>query len=225
MLKRILAVDDDPQVLSLLKEFLSQRYETTVSSHPQQTLDLIKRHRPDLIILDVDMPQMNGFELLEQIRALPQSTQTPVLFLTAGIDVERMQDALRLGANDYLTKPFRLNELLKRLESRLGQSQTSAPLSCGNLTLDPAKRSATMNRPKRSKQVYLTQKGLSILRMLIRNEGTILSRSQIMDWIWGSTEVSDRAVDLQIFRLRRLLKAWDHEIKSFYGSGYGIIKK
>lgn len=235
--RSILLIDDDVQNLAVLTDFLSSRYEVRTSSDPRTGVEMALRDPPSLIVCDVDMPGMNGFEVCEAIRAgLPSSAsaQLPIVFLTSDAQAESMQRGLAAGGSDYLLKPFRLQELLKRVELRLGLAPMEAPIQVGNLSLDPAQRLAVVDVRGKKRQVWLTERGFRVLAALLRNEGRLLSRQQLLNEAWGASGgdgedgglseegTSDRAVDLHVFRLRKQLSGWSHEIQSVYGRGYSV---
>ncbi|MEW6056730.1 MAG: response regulator transcription factor [Bdellovibrionota bacterium] len=222
---KIVIIDDDLQHLELLSEFLTNRYKVRTFGDSSHGLSAIQESPPDLVILDIDMPVMNGFELCETLRADPQTTKLPVLFLTAEADSESMQKALKLGATDYLVKPFRLKELLRRIELRLGHAFSEAPLKCGNLTIDRAQACVRIVFRNREEQIHLPLKQLDVLEVLAKNTGRLLAREAILNLAFAGQDVSDRAIDLNIFRLRKILSKWNHEIASIYGRGYSVLPR
>ena len=222
---RILIIDDDPQILSLLREILTDRYEVEGTSDPNEGLKMAVARPPDLALIDVDMPVMNGFEVCAAIRASPKAARTIIVFLTSDRQASSMQHALKAGANDYLLKPFHAEELLTRIEFRLGQIHVDLPRICGNLRLDPALKSAVIDASDEQRRVSLSQQSFRILDILVQNEGRVLSREQLLSQGWDDEDISDRAVDLQIFRLRKILKGWNHRIEAIYGKGYQLVPK
>lgn len=220
--KKIVIVDDDTQNLTLLEEYLSERYSVYSFSEPLKAIEEINRIIPDIILLDIDMPQMNGLELCAEIRNDPITKDIPVIFLTVESSSLRIQKALELGANDYLTKPFRMKELLRRIEFRLGLVESSEPVHCGNLILEPSSGTAFVENGDEKRYLRLSRKAFCILYVLTKNEGQILSRDQLLNSTLKEDDISDRAVDLHIFRLRKALKGWNREIVSVYGGGYLI---
>ncbi len=225
-LQKLIIIDDDVENLSVLEEFLSQRYSVCIASDPELGIQKIKDFKPDFIILDIDMPGMNGFEVCENIRAESGFKNTPILFLSAKTRADNIHEALRLGANDFINKPFRLKELLRRIEMRLGQAESDAPINCGNLTLD-ASRSVVIIKTGKEKtlDIQLTTKAISVLALLIKSAGRVVSREHIIDKILGGEDTSDRAVDLHIHRIKTQLVGWNREIKSVYGKGYCVVPK
>src|SRR5262249_42075887 len=151
---------------------------------------------------------------------------TSIVFLTFDSAAASMQQALKAGANDYLLKPFRIQDLITRIEFRLGQAHIDAPMRCGNLSVDAGTRSASLDVRGKRRQVRFTQRGFRLIQVFMKNEGRVLSREQLLDLAWDNDDdASDRSVDLNIFRLRRLLKGWDHEIEAVYGKGYAMVPR
>jgi DNA-binding response OmpR family regulator len=221
----ILLIDDDLQNLRLLEELLSGRYRVTTCSDPQQGIKEAQKDPPAAAVLDLDMPGMSGFEVCEALRSSAATRRAAILFVTSDPQAASMQTALKLGADDYLVKPFRAADLLARLERHLGQQGASPPLSCGNLSLDPASLSVTLKVRGSRRLIQLTHQSIRVLELLIRNEGRLLSREQIIAQAWSEPEISDRAVDLQIFRLRKALGDWSRAILSVYGRGYMVAER
>ena len=223
---RILCIDDDPQNLAVLREVLVGRYEAETYQQPLEGLKRAATQRFALILIDIDMPGLNGFEVCEGLRAAGPNVSTPVIFLTSDGQSSSMQKALRAGGSDYLLKPFRVQELLTRIEFRLGLAHVDAPIRSGNLSLDPALLTAVIERRGRKYSFRLTRRSFEVIHALMRNEGRLLTRDQILDQAWEeSSNASDRAVDLHVFRLRKLLKDWNRSIETVYGRGYTIKQK
>jgi DNA-binding response OmpR family regulator len=228
--RSILLIDDDEQNLSVLTEFLSARFEVQSQSNPRLGVEAAIQSHPSLIVCDINMPGMNGFEVCEAIRAaLPEQgvAQLPFVFLTSDPQASSMQRALAIGGSDYLIKPIRLMELMSRIELRLGLSHADALTKSGNLSLDPAQGTARIKKRGKVVEIRLTERAFRVLEVLMRNEGRMLSREQLLNEAWGGKSggeegASDRAVDLHVFRLRRLLAGWDREIQTVYGRGYCV---
>jgi len=219
-------IDDDAQNLSLLGEILATRYTVTATTDPAKGVQKVLASPPDILVVDIDMPVMNGFEVCEEIRASKNCADLAIIFLTSDANASSMQKALNLGANDYLVKPFRAAELLNRVENRLGQMHVGAPVRCGNLVVDPALAFASLQLGKRRKREFrISGKGFRILQLLVQNKGRILSREQILNHLGSADTGSDRSVDIHITRIRRLLSGWNHRIESIYSKGYTVIEK
>jgi DNA-binding response OmpR family regulator len=225
-LPRILCIDDDDQNLAVLREVLVGRFEAETFNVPLEGLKRASTRRFSLILIDIDMPGMNGFEVCEGIRSTGPNMGTPVIFLTSDSQSVSMQKALRAGGSDYLLKPFRVQELLTRIEFRLGLAHVDSPIRCGNLSLDPAQLTATIERRGKITTYRLTRRSFEVVQVLMKNEGRLLSRDQLLDLAWEeSSGASDRAVDLHVFRLRKLLRDWTYEIETVYGKGYTLSQK
>jgi DNA-binding response OmpR family regulator len=221
--QRILIIDDDAQNLELLREFFASRYDVRTTSDPVEGVRLATDAPPDLAIIDLEMPAMDGFEVCERIRAMPKCASSAIIFLTSDSQATSMQRALKLGANDYVLKPFRVNDLLTRVEFRLTQAHIEAPTVCGNLRLEPALSRAILKARGKDFHIRLTPQAFRVLQVLMRNEGRVLSREQLLELAWDDEDASDRSVDLHVFRLRKLLGGWNHEIGTIYGKGYAIV--
>ena len=134
----VLAIDDESETLELIQEVLGGSYDVWAFQNPRKGLAKAISTPPDLLLLDIDMPGLNGFQICEKFRAAHPRRPTPVIFLTSDMEASSMQRALKAGANDYLIKPFRIADLLGRIRFRLGQVELALVLCLGNLTLDPS---------------------------------------------------------------------------------------
>jgi DNA-binding response OmpR family regulator len=222
--KTILIIDDDEKLNRLLKDYLGN-YGFFVESvtHPDEGMKKIKTLLPQLIILDVMLPGMNGFEVCKQIR---QSHTIPILMLTARGEVTDRIVGLELGADDYLAKPFEPRELVARIQSilrRTGHSTVTPKRRFGPLTIDFQKRAVMLN----NEPLDLTTMEFQALSLLANNAGAVMSRDQIMDALRGiEYEAFDRSVDIIMSRLRSKLLDDPKSpsfIKTVWGTGYVFI--
>jgi len=224
MSTRILVVDDDDKLNGLLKEYLAGfGFQVTAVTHPARAQKEMKLHPPDLIILDVMLPGMDGFEFCRNIR---RTSAVPVIMLTARGDVTDRVVGLELGADDYLPKPFEPRELVARIQSvlRRGAAKNSREiLHSGELLVDCGKQSIRM----KDRSIELTALEFDLLVLFLHNPGQVLTREQIMDKLRGQDwEVYDRSVDVLVSRLRRKLGDPAKQpkfIKAVWGSGYKFI--
>ena len=216
----ILLVDDDAELCSLLTEFL-QREGFSVECAHDGPAGLEKAMHPgvDLVVLDVMLPGIDGFEILKQLR---QTSKVPVLMLTArGEDVDRIV-GLELGADDYLAKPFNPRELAARIRAILRRYAPrpvvhSARLEVNGVTLDPGAREVFSN----GKPVELTTFEFDILELLMRSAGHVLSRDALMENFYSRKATPfDRSLDMHISHLRKKLDRGDSLIKTIRGVGY-----
>ncbi len=200
---KILVVDDDPRLREIVTVALMRGgYDVVVAADGQLALTHAARELPDLIVLDVGLPEMDGFDVCRRIR---QGSDVPILFLTAHDDEVDRVLGLELGADDYVTKPFSPRELVARVRAilkRSGQPQRRRVLRHGSIQLDPAAHSCTAGQD----EVSLTATEFTILESLMRHTARIHGRRQLIDRIWGTgSQVSDRTLDSHLRNLRRKL--------------------
>jgi len=216
----ILLVDDDTELASLLTEFLVREGFTVASEHEGfRGLEHARKPEVDLIVLDVMLPGIDGFEILRRLRA---ESKVPVIMLTArGDDVDRIV-GLDLGADDYLPKPFNPKELLARIRSVLRRYESrpasvSGRIEVSGIALDPATRTVTAN----GNPVDLTTFEFDVLELLMRSSGKVLSRDTLMENFYNRKATPyDRSIDMHISHLRRKLQNGDDLIKTVRGVGY-----
>jgi len=198
---RILVVEDDKGTARFIKKGLSEEgFMTDVVSGGEEGMFMATTEIYDLIILDVMLPEINGFEVLRDIRQ--KGVSTPVLFLTAKDEKEDIIHGLDLGADDYLVKPFAFAELLARVRAVLRRGQTSdqmQKLIIGDLVLDRVTRQARRN----DKIVELTAKEFQLLEYMMRNAGQILTKTMILDRVWGyDFDTQSNIIEVHVNRLR-----------------------
>jgi two-component system alkaline phosphatase synthesis response regulator PhoP len=219
---RILIVDDEPEMVRGLADNLRfEGYETLAAENSREGLALALREVPDLILLDVMMPQMSGWDLLRALRQ--KGLDVPVIMLTArGEEVDRVL-GLELGADDYVTKPFSLRELLARVRAvlrRPGPRQKFEEVAFGDVRLHLRARQAF----RAGREVRLTKKEFDLLRYLVEHRGEVLTRDRLLNEVWGYERFpTTRTVDTHILRLRQKFEP-DPErpvfIVTVHGQGY-----
>ena len=220
----ILVIDDDEKLGKLLKDYLhNYGYHVLSAVHPEEGLKKLKTQSPDLVILDVMLPDMNGFEVCKIIR---RSSPVPILMLTARGDVTDKIVGLELGADDYLAKPFEPRELVARIQSILRRGRqhvVTAKRRFGSLVVDFQKRAAYLA----DESIDLTTTEFEALALLVENAGTVLSRDRIMDALRGmECEAFNRSIDITMSRLRQKLRDNPKDpafIKTIWGTGYVFI--
>jgi DNA-binding response OmpR family regulator len=223
MNKTILVIDDDAKLNGLISEYLGKYNFKTVSvENPVDGLQRLKNTHFDLVILDIMLPEMDGFEVCKQIR---KNHDTPIVMLTARGEVTDKVVGLELGADDYLPKPFEPRELLARIQSVLRRSEVkfkkNDPVKFKNLVIDPNQRTALAN----NKDLQLTSTEYELLMLFVKNNGKVLSREEIMQNTRGISWMSfDRSVDVMVSRLRNKLKNGlnkkEQVIKTVHSVGY-----
>jgi DNA-binding response OmpR family regulator len=217
---RLLLIEDNPSLAAGLSLALSNKgFSVNHVDKGQQALQAVKIDKPDIVTLDLGLPDMEGLEVLRQIRKL--DSQLPVLILTARDTTEDKVCGLDLGADDYLCKPFEIEELearLRVLERRLGTSSTSE-IECGDITLD----TASLEVRQEGQLVDLSRREYTLLKSLVLNSGKVLTRDNLEDklYSWGE-EVASNAIEVHIHHLRKKLGA--RLIKTIRGVGYTIEK-
>ena len=210
---KILIVDDEAAIADLIQLTLTQvghRCETAASG--DAAADRIEKKRYDLVLLDVMLPGLSGFELMEYL----QPAGTPVIFLTAKGELADRVRGLRLGADDYIVKPFEPMELIARVEAVLRRTGRLGTVQVFGLEVDPAGRTVK----REGVPVALTPREFDLFLLLVRNRGLALYRDVIYERVWGDIAEDDtRTLDLHIQRLRKML-GLHKEIRTVYKIGY-----
>jgi DNA-binding response OmpR family regulator len=185
MNEKILVVDDIEDIRNLLQEALQANgYHTLEAADGREALSMIETKSPDLVVLDIAMPVMSGFQVLRQLR---KNSDIPVIMLSARTDTVDKVESLELGADDYITKPFEIAEMTARVEAVLRRRKTisnvinKVEFNDGQLLIDLAKRRVTL----KGEEVELTPKEYELLRELVLNTGTVLEYQQILNAVWG----------------------------------------
>jgi DNA-binding response OmpR family regulator len=216
---RVLLVDDDAELCALMTEVLSsQGYEVAIATESAVGLDVALKTRPDLVILDVMMPRLDGFDVLRHLR---RHSRVPVIMLTARTAPEDRIQGLDVGADDYLAKPFVVGELLARVRAVLRRTgQATDTISIGTLRIDRSRRRAWCG----ALEVSLTATEFDLLELLTQSAGTIVSRDTIARALYGrDTTAYERAIDVHVSHLRKKLGDADGiSIRTVRGSGYMV---
>ena len=197
-MNRILIVEDEKPILNLIRmNLMDAGYDCLCSENGLEAANILEKERFDLILLDIMLPEIDGYELLEYIRPM----EIPVIFITAKSDVMDRVRGLRLGAEDYITKPFEIIELLARVETVLRRyKKTERMLSVYDVTVDTGSRIVRKN----GKIVRLTAKEYELLLLFLRNKNIALFRERIYESVWGEQYMGDsRTVDLHVQRMRK----------------------
>ena len=207
-LGRILIIEDEPDMLLGLEHNLRyEGYEIATADTGLTGLDAWKRHRPDMVLLDIMLPEMDGFEVLKAIRK--EDRDVSIILITAkGMEADKVH-GLTLGADDYITKPFSIRELLARIQAVLRRTRTEeeAPEihTFGDVEVDFARRECR----RQGKEVSLSYKEFEVLRLLIENRGQTITREQLLERVWGKHDVdapASRTVDTHIANLRKKIE-------------------
>jgi two-component system OmpR family response regulator len=228
MAAKILIVEDDINLLATLKYNLAKEgYEVITAVDGAGALETARREKPALIILDVMLPKLSGFEVC---RILRKETNVPILMLTAKVEEVDKIVGLEIGADDYMTKPFSMRELLARIRAmlrraemgKLGPAGESEPLKIGDLVIDSARHRASL----RGKALELSPKEFDLLTFLAENKGFVFSREQLLEKVWGYDYAGEtRTVDVHIRWLRQKIEsdpAKPNRLITVRGKGYKL---
>jgi two-component system, OmpR family, alkaline phosphatase synthesis response regulator PhoP len=229
MRKKIFVIDDEKDIQEIIGINLkAEGYDVTCCSSAEEALTAMKAGVPDLFILDIMMPGMDGFEFCRKVRAAEAWKNIPIVFLSARSDEIDRVLGLELGGDDYLTKPFSVKELKSRVKAMFRRIGRPLPDVTGSLVLahegielNPDHYSLTVD----GAAVDLTKTEFEILHLLLQNPGKIFTRDNIIDSIKGQdVYVIDRTIDVHVMNLRKKLGPYKNVIKTFSGVGYGFKK-
>jgi len=221
MKKKILVIDDDEKLTRLLSEYLSTfGFSVTCANHPDEGLNQVQYQKPDLVVLDIMLPDKDGFEVCRLIR---NQSAVPVIMLTARGDLTDKVVGLELGADDYLSKPFEPRELVARIQTVLrrgGKRFEKGIFKTDSLYVDLDKHEVKIG----DETIDITSTEFELLELFIKNAGKVLSRDTIMESVRGiEWESYNRSVDVLVSRLRNKLKddpKHPHYLKTIWGTGY-----
>ena len=217
---KILVVDDEEDILEFLSYNLrAEGYDVIVADNGILAIELAKQEQPSLIILDVQMPDMDGITTCEKIREIPSLKETVVTFLTARSEDYSQIAGFEAGADDYITKPIRPKVLVSRVKALLKRRgitmDTNAIIELGDIVIDKEKHLTTY----KGQQVIFAKKEFKLLKLLISKPGKVFTREEILEKVWGTDiVVGDRTIDVHIRKLREKLA--DHYVKTVKGVGY-----
>lgn len=221
-MEHILIVDDDPDIQQLVRYNLQQAgFETATAATGREALELALKQRPDLIILDLMLPDIGGLEVCRSLRQNENLRRTPVVMLTArGEEIDRVL-GFELGADDYVTKPFSPRELVLRVKSilRRGKDDQAKVLRTGSIQVFPARRQCFVGKHA----VTLTAKEFDLLYELMRAHGDVLARDFLLEHVWGyHSDAVSRTLDTHVRRLREKLGPEAASVETVRGVGYRI---
>ncbi|MBK8026679.1 MAG: response regulator transcription factor [Chloroflexi bacterium] len=223
MTKTLLVVDDKLSVQALLRDYLTENgYRVVTASNGREAIFVARQEKPDLILLDIMMPEMDGFAFLRTYR---KERETPVILLTAKLEETDKVIGLELGADDYVTKPFGMSELVARIRAVLRRTEKAASASIGVLrsgevALDPETRLVTVGE----RRIELTPSEFTLLTCMMQSPGKVFARLDLLEALKGdSLEGSERTIDVHIRNLRSKLEPDGEEpryIQTVFGVGY-----
>ena len=217
-MKHILIVEDEEGIVQFLKQGLEEEsYKVSSANNGTEGLELFKKGKIDLVLLDWMLPKMTGIQVCQSIREI--NAKTPIIFLTARDTVQETIEGLKAGANDYIKKPFSFDELVERIKVQLRDQSEQEILTLGTIEINIQKLSVTVDK----REVSLTQKEFDLLSYLVKNKGDICSRSQIIKDVWNiHFEYETGVIDVFMNSIRKKLnlKVDEDYIKTIRGVGY-----
>jgi two-component system, OmpR family, alkaline phosphatase synthesis response regulator PhoP len=223
--KKILIVEDEHDILQLVKLYLEKEgFRTVTATTGAEGLNRAKQDKPDLIVLDLMLPEIDGLEVCKRLRSAPETAMLPIIMLTAKAEESDQVIGLELGADDYVTKPFspkafvaRVKALFRRLDRSRQESRTV--YQYGKLSMDLSRHEVTVQ----GKDVPLTAKEFGLLEHLLRNLGRVLTREVLLNQVWGYDYFgTTRTVDVHVRRLKQKIPLLDAAIVSIKSLGYKL---
>jgi two-component system, OmpR family, alkaline phosphatase synthesis response regulator PhoP len=225
-LRSIVIVEDDEDIANSIGYNLEREgFRVRLAATGEDALNLILDRPPNLVLLDLNLPHMNGFELCRRLRAEASTARVPILMLTARAQESDKVLGLNMGADDYITKPFSMRELVARVNAALRRAEGSEVdppvLDDGSLRIDPA----TFSVRFRGREVRMTRKEFALLYEMARNKGRVLTRESLLHRVWGANYYGDsRTLDVHIRRLRQKLDD-PTVIETVTGIGYKLVEE
>ena len=223
--KKVLIVEDEKDILQLVKLYLEKEgYRTVTASTGSEGLAQVRSEKPDLVVLDLMLPEIDGLEICKRLRSAPDTAMLPIIMLTAKAEESDTIIGLELGADDYVTKPFSPKTLVARVKAlfrRLERKPEDGPTRFiyGTLILDLTRHEVTV----KGKEVPLTAKEFGLLEHLLRHPGRVLTRDVLLNAVWGYEYYgTTRTVDVHIRRLKQKLPLLDDAILSVKSLGYKL---
>lgn len=222
---KVLIVEDDIEIQQLVSYFFKKEgYEVETVGDGLEGLKKIKSFKPELVILDIMLPSLDGKNFTKIVRDLPEEYGTPVIImLTAKTEIEDVLEGLEIGANDYMKKPFDPRELLLRARKLIsGETRESKKFTFAGVVIDDDRHQVSED----GVEVDLSKKEYDLLYLLFKNQGIVLSREKILDKVWNTSYYAgDRSVDIYISKLREKLKSISKNIRTVKGVGYKLEER
>ncbi|MBI3994221.1 MAG: response regulator transcription factor [Candidatus Lambdaproteobacteria bacterium] len=218
---KLLVVDDDPENRDMLADIFSDEYEIVQARNGLEALDMAVEHKPHLVLLDILMPGMDGFQTCLRLRRNKDTQNIPIIFLTSKTEPESETFGLELGADDFVMKPFNKEVLRARVKRRLTGGGGIAPgeeTVLGDCTVQWERQEVQRGKLR----IPLTAKEIGMLRLFVENQGRVLTRETILDRVWSERYITDRTIDSHIKELRKKIPPLVKMLKTVYGSGYRL---
>ena len=215
---KILVIEDNEDTLKFLSHILSPEFEVVLAENAVIGIDFARNQQPDLILLDIMLPHLNGLDALQLLRADEKTSAIPVIILSAKNRSTDVTTGLNVGADDYVAKPFDAKELIARIKARLRIAQSRKGTADAIVVGDLRSRKTSF----RAKEADLTLTEFDILRCLAQNAGEVVSRKKIIEFVWSRSkkEINDRTIDVHIRSIRKKIPDIVKHLASVYGVGY-----
>ena len=223
--KKILVVEDEQDIAQLVQHYLQKEgFRSVTAMSGVEALKQVKEEKPDLIVLDLMLPEMDGLDVCKRVRSAPDTAMIPIIMLTAKAEESDTIVGLELGADDYVTKPFSPKALVARVKALLRRidrapSNAAEPYRYGSLIMNPARHEVNLDQ----QEVPLTAKEFGLLEHLLRHRGRVLTREVLLNAVWGYDYYgTTRTVDVHIRRLKQKLPLLEDAIVSVKSLGYKL---
>jgi DNA-binding response OmpR family regulator len=225
---KVLIVEDEAEHRDLLQKLLASKYDVLTAGDGLEGIEVASMSLPDLILMDISMPKLDGLTACEMLRDDERTKHIPVIMISAKDSEEFRIASFEKGADDFIGKPYALSELIARISSKVrrqkenqfGDVQKSETIVCGNLEIDLAKFEVRIDR----RALHLSVLELNMLKFFIQNKERVLSREFLLKNLWADSVVTDRTIDAHMACLRRKLRGFDHGFRTIYGAGYALKK-
>ncbi len=223
---KLLIVEDERELRTTLSEYLEDLYSIVEAENGVKALEVANSHHPDLILMDVMMPEMDGFAACKELRQQKENQRVPILFLTASNTPQDRIHAFNLGADDFISKPFEFEELIARLNNKYQRSKLAlvsdnedVVFAVGNLTMNVSTHEVKINQSV----VVLSPVEFGILKLLMEKPGHAISRKDILKFVWEDARKKERLIDAHVTALRKKIVAFNGEFQTIYGLGYKLL--
>lgn len=212
-------IDDSKDNLEVYQDLLAEEFKLELIQKPLAIIDFLKKYKTDLILLDLHMPNIDGFELYQKIRTA--SPMCPVIFLTGDSSEDAIVKGLELGAEDYITKPVSTLELIARIKNKINSKSTSADIDTQIIKFEGFKLYCEMQIAEvGNAKIQLTPIEFKFIYLLAKNPNKVYSREYVTDYIWPSTKVQNQNIDTHLSNLRKKLMPFSRYIKTIKSRGY-----
>lgn len=224
--KNILIVEDDQTSQLIITSILSSDYQLSFAKNAGEALELVGNKKFDLIMLDVILPDLSGFEICRKLRMNDQLANVPIIFVTSKESISDQVTAFSLGGDDYITKPVNALEVKARVDAKFRNERKTSmteSISAGAISVFPLSRRVFVN----NQEIETSGLEFDLLLYLIQHVDIVLNREQILSAVWKSSamNVTDRTIDTHVSKLRKKLKPFDSYIQSIHGVGYKFVPK